>query len=168
MGTLVGRAEGNSSWRATIGPLSVGSNLIVFSAQDGAGAKVAQAIVVQRLAAAAPVPSPAPAPLPSPVPAPSPSSSASGDKVSPTLTITVPSSSSYATLAATVRVAGTAKDNVGVREISWESGTGSGTAAGTSAWSFDCPLQPGDNLVVIRAKDAAGNVGWRSVMITRR
>ena len=48
VGTLVGRAEGNSSWRATIGPLSVGSNLIVFSAQDSAGAKAVQAIVVQR------------------------------------------------------------------------------------------------------------------------
>ncbi len=174
MGMLAGRAEGNSSWRANIGALSVGTNLIVFSAHDSAGAKAVQAIVVERLTTLAPVPSPAPAPspitvsLPSPDPALSTSQSGSNDRVPPTLTITSPSSSTYATTAATVRVAGTAKDNVGVREVSWQSGTGSGTAAGASAWSFDFALQPGDNPIVVRAKDSAGNVGWRSLMITRR
>jgi hypothetical protein len=40
-------------------------------------------------------------------------------------------------------------------------------ATGTTAWSAAIPLLVGNNSVTVRAMDAAGNVGWRSVVITR-
>jgi hypothetical protein len=44
---------------------------------------------------------------------------------------------------------------------------GSGTASGTTRWSAPIPLLVGSNTVTIRASDAAGNVGWRSVVVAR-
>jgi hypothetical protein len=67
-----------------------------------------------------------------------------------------------------VRIAGTARDNVGVKEIVWQSGSQTGTAQGTTSWSFTLPLMRGDNPVVIRARDEAGNTSWRTLMVTRR
>jgi hypothetical protein len=90
------------------------------------------------------------------------------DNVAPSLTVTRPGSSGYSTSAASIRIAGTARDNGAVTSVTWQRGSDSGVAEGTTAWSFDLPLFVGKNSVVIRARDAAGNVGWRSVVITRR
>jgi hypothetical protein len=53
--------------------------------------------------------------------------------------------------------------------VTWSSTTaGSGTCAGTSSWRTPAiPLFIGTNIITIRATDAAGNIGWRAVMVTR-
>jgi hypothetical protein len=72
------------------------------------------------------------------------------------------------TTAASVTIAGSASDNVGVALVSWATNFGqAGVASGTTAWSAAIPLIVGNNSVTVRAADAAGNVGWRSVVITR-
>jgi hypothetical protein len=73
------------------------------------------------------------------------------------------------TTASFVTIAGTASDNVGVTLVSWATNFGSaGAASGTTAWSAAIPLLIGNNSVTVRAYDAAGNFGWRSVVISRR
>ncbi len=72
------------------------------------------------------------------------------------------------TTAASVIISGTASDNVGVTLVSWATNFGTaGVASGTTAWSAAIPLLVGNNSVTVRAVDAAGNAGWRSVVITR-
>jgi hypothetical protein len=73
------------------------------------------------------------------------------------------------TTASFVTIAGTASDNVGLTLVSWATNFGSaGIASGTTAWSAAIPLLIGNNSVTLRAYDAAGNSGWRSVVISRR
>jgi hypothetical protein len=97
-------------------------------------------------------------------------SRASRDVTAPGLTITSPSTTSVSTQRAVITISGTSQDNVGVVEVSWTNSTGpSGIAAGTNNWSTgEIPLLVGDNRITIRAKDAAGNVGWRALVVTRR
>ena len=72
------------------------------------------------------------------------------------------------TSAATIAFSGTASDNVGVTKVNWSTNTGaSGTANGATNWSAVIPLLSGSNVVTIRAYDAAGNNGWRSVVVRR-
>ena len=72
------------------------------------------------------------------------------------------------TTASSVIIAGMASDNVAVTLVSWASNFGTaGVASGTTAWSAVIPLLVGNNSVTVRAVDAAGNAGWRSVVITR-
>ena len=72
------------------------------------------------------------------------------------------------TTAASVTIGGTASDNVGVALVSWATNFGqAGVASGTAVWSAAIPLIVGNNSVTVRATDAAGNVGWRSVVIAR-
>ena len=90
------------------------------------------------------------------------------DTTAPALTITTPSTGTMSTTAALVTISGIASDNVGVTQISWSTNFGTaGVATGTTAWSASIPLLVGNNSVTVRAADAAGNVGWRSIMITR-
>lgn len=90
--------------------------------------------------------------------------------MAPTLTILSPASTSLLTYAATLSLRGTASDNVGVVEVTWSESTGaSGRAQGTTYWNTpDLPLREGTNTLTMRARDAAGNVGWRTVMVTRK
>jgi hypothetical protein len=109
-------------------------------------------------------PSPTPqTPAPS-VPAPS------NDKTAPSMTITFPATTLYATSAASVRIAGTARDASEISEVTWISSTGTtGVATGTNHWRIDSlPLLIGDNSIMIYVRDAAGNVGRRSITVTRR
>ncbi len=90
------------------------------------------------------------------------------DTVAPTLGITTPGYSIVSTTGASIAVSGTAKDNVAVTAVKWTTSTGnSGTASGTSAWSATVPLLVGTNTITVRAYDAAGNSGWRSVTVVR-
>jgi hypothetical protein len=150
-----GKAEGGRSWRARAIPLSVGPNTITISAQDETGAQASKTVIVTRSTP------PAPAEVPA-------APRESNDRVAPSLKIVSPSTTVYSSSAATVRIAGTARDNVGVKEIVWQSGSQTGTAQGTTSWSFTLPLMRGDNPVVIRARDEAGNTSWRTLMVTRR
>jgi hypothetical protein len=62
----------------------------------------------------------------------------------------------------------TASDNVRVVAVTWSTNTGaSGTASGTTQWTATIPVLVGSNMVTIRARDAAGNTAWRTVMVSR-
>ncbi|MGJ8672463.1 PKD domain-containing protein [Rubritalea sp.] len=92
-----------------------------------------------------------------------------GDTEQPVVTITSPTSSSlYATLDATVDIAGTATDNVSVTSLSWGNSLGgSGSITLTdSSWQYgDIPLHVGTNVITITALDAFGNVGTDVITI---
>lgn len=92
------------------------------------------------------------------------------DRAPPSLVITSPSSSTVGTTQSTIVLRGTARDNVGVVRVTWTSSTsGAGLAEGTSVWvTPPIALLVGLNTITIRAYDAAGNVAWRSIMVTRR
>jgi hypothetical protein len=86
------------------------------------------------------------------------------------LTITYPALSSVLVSSSSITLRGTASDNVGVAEVTWSSSNGhAGTAQGTTQWTAGpIPLYLGSNTVTVRARDAAGNTSWRSVVVTRR
>jgi hypothetical protein len=90
--------------------------------------------------------------------------------VAPSLAITSPASTSILTYAASIVLRGTARDNVGVVEVRWSDSTGAtGLAQGTTNWATsELPLREGANTLTVRARDAAGHVGWRSVVVTSR
>lgn len=82
------------------------------------------------------------------------------DRSPPTIAITAPASGgTYATASASLALAGTAADNVGVVRVTWYNDRGgSGTASGTTQWSVAAlKLYPGTNRIVVRASDAARN-----------
>lgn len=156
-----GIAAGGRSWTASSVPLVPGSNEIQIRAVDSEGGQAVQTYVVTRSEAAGPAPVTA-------TPAPVPAASTASDRVSPTLSILSPGTTMYSTTSPTVRVSGSARDNVGVTEVTWEAGSAGGRAQGTSAWTVEIPLLVGDNSVVIRAWDGAGNAAWRSLLVIRR
>jgi hypothetical protein len=90
------------------------------------------------------------------------------DITPPSLTILSPGSTIASTSSPSIHVSGTASDNVGVTAVKWSTSNGdSGDATGTTAWSADVPLLVGNTVVTVRAYDAAGNSGWRSVTVVR-
>ncbi|HYZ83086.1 MAG TPA: matrixin family metalloprotease [Bryobacteraceae bacterium] len=112
-----------------------------------------------------PPPPTTPAP---PSPGPSTPSAPTDDTQPPSLFIRTPASTSTTTRNASITVAGTATDNIGVVEVSWSTSTGkSGVATGTSSWQASVPLLVGDNRLTVRAKDAAGNVVSRYASVRR-
>jgi hypothetical protein len=152
-----GTAEGGRQWRTPVLPLNFGANHITITAVDVFGVTASHEAVVT-FSPAAPPPSETPAPPPP----------ATTDRAKPSLTITFPSGVVYGTSASAVRIRGSARDNVALREITWQCGSQGGVAAGTGSWNFDLPLLVGDNHVVVRAFDHAGNMAWKTVLITRR
>ena len=92
------------------------------------------------------------------------------DKSAPTLRITSPATTIISTSASTMRISGSASDKVGVSKVIWTANGGrSGVANGLTSWVIsDLELRVGDNQIVIRAYDEAGNSSWRSLTITRR
>ncbi len=114
-------------------------------------------------------PAPPPTTPSTPVPsAPQPPSKPK-DTTPPWLLITYPGSSIVSTTAPAISLRGLATDNVGVSSVAWKTSTGaSGTAAGKTTWvAGSIPLLYGNNVVTIRAFDAAGNSSWRSVTVVR-
>jgi hypothetical protein len=128
--------------------LAIGVNTITVTAADATGS-VSRIVSVTRTAGVA-------------------------DTAGPALTITYPSSTSVATTLASFTFKGAASDPSGVASVTWSTNTGgAGTASGTTPslstqWSAAIPLLVGFNQVIIRATDTAGNVSWRSVIVTRR
>jgi hypothetical protein len=139
-----GTASGTSQWSAGPIALQPGANVLTVTAVDSSGAAASKALTVTCTTAS--------------------------DKVAPSLTITSPAATSVLTTAASIRLQGTASDNVGVAKVTWSASSGrSGVAAGTSNWDTgDVALLVGTNTIVVRAYDAAGNSAWRSVTVTRR
>ena len=140
-----GLGRGGSSWSA--GPIAVeaGSNLIQVTAYLQGGAIASAALEVIRATNAR-------------------------DYTAPTIRITSPSQTMLATSANTIVVRGTASDNTSLGSVTWSNSTGgSGTATGTSSWSTPpLSLAIGTNVITIRARDAAGNQSWRTILVTRR
>ena len=82
------------------------------------------------------------------------------DTIAPTVVITAPTNaSSYATGSPSLVLSGSATDNLGVTQVTWTNDRGgSGTAAGTSAWTVgSVALQSGTNILTVTARDLAGN-----------
>jgi hypothetical protein len=93
-----------------------------------------------------------------------------GDTTAPTISITSPTASgSYSTGSATVALAGTASDNVGVTSVTWRNAANnaSGSATGTGSWSIaSVALVSGVNAITVTAHDAAGNTGGAPLTVT--
>jgi hypothetical protein len=148
-GNTAGTATGSAVWKATV-PLSPGLNQILFQATDSKQSAASRLVTVTR--------------------ADQQTKPASRDTTAPSLTIMSPSSSAVSTSAKTIVLTGTASDNVAVAMVTWSTATGgSGTASGTTRWQTpSIPLLTGLNTIVIKASDAAGNISWRTVVVTRR
>ena len=150
-GTAAGLA---SAWNIVNVPLVTGANTITITASTAAS-RIAKAVIVTRQSV-------------TPTGSGSGSGGGSSDTTAPALTITTPSTGTMSTTAASVTISGISSDNVGVTLVSWATNFGTaGVATGTIAWSAAIPLLVGNNSVTVRAADAAGNAGWRSVVITR-
>jgi hypothetical protein len=91
------------------------------------------------------------------------------DNFAPNLMVTYPGTAASSTTAAYINITGAASDNVSIRDIDWTSdGNRAGKAVGTSSWRIDnYPLVRGNNTVLIRATDNAGNSSWQTLSITR-
>ena len=156
---ISGIAAGGSAWTISNIPLAVGVNTITVTATAGS-AHVSQVVTVTRQTAPTTTAPPTAPPTTPPT--------AGTDTTPPTLTVASPGATSISTSSATIAFSGTASDNVGVTSVAWSTNMGqSGAASGTTSWSASIPLLVGSNIVTIRAYDAAGNSGWRSVVVTR-
>jgi hypothetical protein len=141
-----GIAEGSRAWIARAVPVEIGENSIRLIATDATGTQAAAVVRVIRVPQLRP-----------------------RDTTAPTITITAPAGTSTSTSQSSFRVSGSANDNVGVTEVRWSTNTGLfGIASGTRAWIADgIPVYRGYNVITIRAFDAAGNMSWRSVGVTK-
>ncbi|HYR13742.1 MAG TPA: hypothetical protein VEQ67_05920, partial [Mycobacterium sp.] len=74
----------------------------------------------------------------------------------------------YLTNTSPLALAGSAADNVAVARVTWlNSAGGAGTASGTTLWSVPAiPLQPGLNVLIATARDAAGNTASATLTVT--
>jgi hypothetical protein len=81
------------------------------------------------------------------------------DTIAPTLTITSPAPPTHTATSTPLTVTGTAGDNVGVAQVTWQNDRGgSGTATGTPSWTASgIALLPGKNIVTFTVRDAANN-----------
>jgi hypothetical protein len=140
-----GIANGTTSWSTPPITLETGANSISVTAYEPGGQSASRQLMVNYTGGVK-------------------------DTVAPTLKIGSPASTSVATTASSITLRGTATDNIGVAEVRWLTSTGkSGTASGTTIWTIDnLPLYVGINAIAVQARDAAGNMSWRSVTVTRR
>jgi len=91
------------------------------------------------------------------------------DTTAPSVFITSPTGlSGYSTKNSTIDLAGSASDDQSLSNITWlNNHEDSGTAKGTTEWSISgIPLQAGDNVITVTAKDSAGNTATDSITIT--
>lgn len=166
---VTARGEGGREWVVRSLPLRLGFNTIAVTARDGSGATATKMLSILRTESAPPsVPVAPSVPPAEPVPPQPESPSPARDNVAPSIALTSPSTVTFGTSATKIRISGTAKDNRGVQQVTWECAGSSGIASGTASWSFELPLLRGDNSVIVRARDESGNTAWRSILITRR
>jgi hypothetical protein len=128
-----GTASGTTSWNC-LAPLTSGSNLITVTAFDDAGNSFSDSITVVY------------------------------DPAAPLISITSPTTGiSIATSSTPLTIGGTASDDVGVATVTWTTSGAvpvtSGTASGTSAWSFSVALAAGENVITVTATDGVGRTG---------
>ena len=135
-----GLATGTTTWSAPGVALKPGANVITVTAQDGSGSKTSKSITVSLT-----------------------------DGEAPTVVITAPvSASTFSTSNPAIALSGTASDNAGVVQVAWSNNQGgSGATAGTTAWTVaGVALKPGNNVITVTAKDAAGNVATDVLTVT--
>lgn len=87
------------------------------------------------------------------------------DAVNPSLTI---STASGSTDTSPVAITGTVSDNVEVTQVAWSNdlgGSGQATIIGGN-WTFDAPLQVGDNDITVTATDTSSNTSSDTITIT--
>ncbi len=140
-----GTASGTGSWSVGSITLQNGINVITVTARDAAGNTGTDTLSVTY------------------------SSSGSGDTTPPAVTINSPTSgSTYAAPGNTISLGGSASDNVGVTQVTWSNSLGGGgTASGTGSWSVgSITLQNGTNTITVTARDAAGNTGIDTLIVT--
>jgi hypothetical protein len=141
--SVVGVATGTTTWSAANIPLINGGQTITVTARDAAGNVRSDTIAV--------------------------TSSTPADGTNPTITITTPtSSSSTSTTSSTITLGGTASDNRAIKRVEWtNSRGGSGTATGTTSWSAaGIVLQPGSNLLTVRAFDLSNRQSTDTITVT--
>jgi hypothetical protein len=135
-----GTAAGTTAWSIGSIVLKPGANVIAVTARDNAGNMTTQALTATLT-----------------------------DSEAPTVTIGSPTAATtYSTGNDTVALGGTAMDSVGVTQVSWASDRGgSGIASGTTAWMIpSAALKAGANVITVTARDAAGNAGSDSIVVT--
>ncbi|HEU4881537.1 MAG TPA: choice-of-anchor L domain-containing protein [Longimicrobium sp.] len=132
-----GAVTGLASWTASI-PLVDGANVITVTAYDAEG-NTGTARLTATL-----------------------------DTQQPALEISAPNTEkSVASAASSYGVSGTSADNQGVHALEWSSSRGgSGTFSPAAAWTGNVPLQPGDNVITVTARDRAGNTATDRLMVT--
>jgi hypothetical protein len=136
-----GVANGTTNWGVPAVALAAGSNVITVTARDSGGNSATDVITVTVV-----------------------------DGLAPTVTIVGPTSApTFSTASATLTVSGTASDAFGVTQVTWaNSRGGSGTASGTTGWTVSsAALQPGENVITITARDAAGQAATDTLTVTR-
>lgn len=136
--TKSGTATGTTFWSVASIPLDPGNNVITVRSVDGAG----QLSNPKTL-------------------------TISYDPTGPIVTIAVPSTNPFSTTTTPVSMSGTASDNIAVTEVFWVNAStgGIGSASGTTNWSALCPLTSGSNVILVTAKDAAGNFTTASTTV---
>jgi hypothetical protein len=91
------------------------------------------------------------------------------DESLPTVAIASPTTqATYSTSMGTVALEGTASDDFGIASVTWVNNRGgSGTAAGTTAWSISLVrLMTGDNIISVTAHDLAGRTRTTAITVT--
>jgi hypothetical protein len=84
------------------------------------------------------------------------------DTIKPLITVASPTVNAvYQTNSNSIEISGTASDNIGITQISWNNSRGgSGKATGTTSWLIsNISLLAGENVIHVTASDAAGNEG---------
>jgi hypothetical protein len=135
-----GTATGTASWTANNIGLQSGANVITVTARDAANNTGTTTLTVTVT-----------------------------DTTAPTVTITGPTSAAtFTTSSATVNLAGTAADNIGVTQVTWTNDRGgSGTATGTTSWTANgVSLQPGTNVLTVTARDGGNNTATATLTVT--
>ncbi|MBW2150055.1 MAG: S8 family serine peptidase [Deltaproteobacteria bacterium] len=90
------------------------------------------------------------------------------DTEAPEVTISEPTQKTiYRTSLPSIKLNGTASDNVFVEKVIWSTDRGeSGTAEGTDTWEIhSIPLKEGVNIVTVTAEDKAGNQGHATLEV---
>lgn len=134
-----GACVGTASWSAAGVPILPGANLITVTAVDSSGNSSADTLAVTL------------------------------DAEPPSIAITSPTTEpAYSTTSALIDIGGTASDNAGVASVSWVNDRGGGGACtGTTEWAARAiPLQPGENVLAVTARDAAGNTSTSHLTVT--
>ena len=136
----IGTATGTTGWSASVALVS-GVNVLTVTARDAAGNTSTDTLTVTYTPA---------------------------DTTAPVVTITSPTSAAtHATGTTPLTLSGTARDAVGVTQVSWVNDRGgSGTATGTTGWSASVALVSGVNVLTVTARDAAGNTSTDTLTVT--